>query len=113
VGILIGTDFNPDGIRGIGPKTAVKLIREYGSIEKAAENSNLTIEFDIASIRDIFLQPDVTSNYALKWSTPNEDKIVNFLCKEHDFSEDRVRKAVGRMASNPSTAKTTLESYFR
>ncbi|MCW3979653.1 MAG: flap endonuclease-1, partial [Candidatus Bathyarchaeota archaeon] len=33
VGILVGTDFNPKGIKGIGPKTALKLIREHGSLE--------------------------------------------------------------------------------
>ena len=29
VGILIGTDFNPDGFSGIGPKNALKLIQKY------------------------------------------------------------------------------------
>ncbi|MEM3824316.1 MAG: flap endonuclease-1, partial [Candidatus Bathyarchaeia archaeon] len=33
VGILVGTDFNPEGIKGLGPKTALKLIKEYGSLE--------------------------------------------------------------------------------
>jgi len=36
VGILMGTDFNPDGIKGVGPKTAVKLIQQHGTLEKAA-----------------------------------------------------------------------------
>ena len=31
VAILIGTDFNPDGIKGLGPKTALKLIKQYGT----------------------------------------------------------------------------------
>src|SRR3989304_3021408 len=33
VAILIGTDFNPDGIKGLGPKTALKLIKEHGTLE--------------------------------------------------------------------------------
>ena len=33
VGILIGTDFNPDGIKGLGPKTALKLIKQYGTLK--------------------------------------------------------------------------------
>jgi len=35
VGILIGTDFNPNGIKGLGPKTALKLIKQYRTLENA------------------------------------------------------------------------------
>jgi len=35
IGILIGTDFNPEGIKGLGPKTALRLIKEHGSLENA------------------------------------------------------------------------------
>ena len=114
VGILIGTDFN-DGVRGIGPKTALKLIRENGRLEKILENDpSITIEPNYNSVREIFVHPNVTSDYSLKWSKPDEDKIVTFLCNERDFSEDRVRKAVSRM-SEASGAKAggTLESYFK
>ena len=114
VGILIGTDFNPDGVKGIGPKTALKLIHEHGSLEalKAKDPTMLGLS-DVNSVREIFLKPDVTTNYLLKWSTPNVEKVVQFLCGEHDFSEERVRKAVSRMTTKPiATAKSTLESYF-
>src|SRR5208337_4594771 len=114
VGILIGTDFNPDGIKGIGPKTALRLIQESGSIEKAIEKrSDIKILFDVEKIRQIFLHPNVTSDYSLKWSKPNEEKVVDFLCRERDFSEERVRKAVSKMVSTSSTSSNTLDSYFR
>ena len=113
-GILIGTDFNPDGVRGIGPKTALKMIREYGTLEawraKESDSSDLS---NVDRIREIFLKPDVTPNYSLKWSSPDVEKVVRFLCGEHDFSEDRVRKAVSRMATKQvATTKSTLESFF-
>jgi flap endonuclease-1 len=115
VGILIGTDFNPDGVKGIGPKTAAKLIREHGNIENLkASDPKVPTPTDTDSIRRIFLDPAVTTSYALKWSPADEQKVVDFLCKERDFSEDRVRKAVSKMiVSKPSSArKSTLESYF-
>jgi len=115
VSILIGTDFDPDGVKGIGPKTAVKLIREHGNLEKVmAYNPEVKIYPAPETIRKIFLQPDVTPDYLLKWSRPDEAKVVSFLCGERDFSEDRVRKAVSRMiaVATPSPPKTTLESYF-
>ena len=114
VGILIGTDFN-DGVRGIGPKTALKLIRENGRLEKILENDpSITIEPNYNSVREIFVHPNVTSDYSLKWSKPDEDKIVTFLCNERDFSEDRVRRAVSRMIeASGAKAGGTLESYFK
>jgi flap endonuclease-1 len=114
VGILIGTDFNPDGVKGIGPKTALKLIHEHGSLEALqAKDPTVVGLTDVNRIREIFLKPDVTTNYPLKWSTPNVEKVLQFLCGEHDFSEDRVRKAVSRMTTKPiATSKSTLESYF-
>lgn len=111
VGILIGTDFNPDGIRGVGPKTALRLIQENGSIEKVIERDpKIELSYDYNSIRRIFLHPDVTSDYSLKWSKPNQEKVIHFLCKERDFSEERVRKVISKMMSN--SASKTLESYF-
>lgn len=114
VAILIGTDFN-NGVKGIGPKTAVKLIMENGKLEQIlAQNATIGIDPKYGSVREIFLHPTVTSNYTLKWSKPDENKVISFLCGERDFSEDRVRKAMSRMSERSSTKRsTTLESYFR
>ncbi len=115
VGILIGTDFNPDGVKGIGPKTAVKLLQENGTLENVMVKSpEIKISPSPDSIRRIFLEPKVTREYSLNWSEPNEDKVVTFLCVERDFSEDRVRKALEKMSATSTRppSKTTLESYF-
>jgi len=113
VGILIGTDFNPDGVKGIGPKTAVKLIREHGGLEELVQRKpDISLSSDFHRIRKIFLDPSVTPDYSLKWSKPDEEKIVAFLCGERDFSEERVRKAISRTTVGTPKAKTTLESYF-
>jgi flap endonuclease-1 len=114
VGILIGTDFNPDGVKGIGPKTAVKLIREDGRLENVmSKNPEIKISPEPDRIRRIFLEPKVRQEYSLHWGTPDDEKVVSFLCGERDFSEERVRKALSRMQATASQpAKTTLESYF-
>jgi flap endonuclease-1 len=115
LGILIGTDFNPGGFKGIGPKTALKLVREYGGIEKIAEsNREVVPPPELERIREIFLKPAVTSNYSLKWSEPDVESLVRFLCGERDFSEERVRTAVERAktAMTRESGKKTLESFF-
>jgi flap endonuclease-1 len=115
VAMLVGTDFNPDGVKGIGPKTALKLIKKYGSIEEALpELENAEFPAEPQRIREIFLHPKVTDNYKLDWKEPNIDGVVDFLCRERDFSEDRVRKALNKMTAGlkESKSKTTLESWF-
>src|SRR5919198_5781460 len=58
VGILIGTDFNPEGFPGIGPKTALKLIREYGKLENIEKIKDSLSYIPYQKIRDIFLKPE-------------------------------------------------------
>jgi len=115
VGILIGTDFNPDGIRGLGPKTALKLIKEYGTLENALPYiKNAEFPHPPESIREIFLHPKVTDNYKLEWKAPDVEGIVDFLVRQRDFSEDRVRKALEKMqqGAEKQKGKTTLEKWF-
>ncbi len=115
VGILVGTDFNPDGIKGLGPKTALKLIKEHGTLENALPHiKNAEFPHPPQSIREIFLHPKVTDDYKLEWSEPDAEGIVNFLVRQKDFSEDRVRKAIEKMlqGSQKLKGKTTLEKWF-
>jgi flap endonuclease-1 len=115
IGILIGTDFNPDGIKGLGPKTALKLIKEHGTLENALPHiKNAEFPVEPQRIREIFLRPEVTDDYRLEWKEPNAEGIVNFLCREKDFSEDRVRKALEKMQEGTKRlkGKTTLEKWF-
>jgi flap endonuclease-1 len=115
VGILIGTDFNPDGIKGLGPKTALKLIKEHGTLENALPHiKNAEFPHPPEKIRRIFLHPKVRDDYTLEWKEPNVDGIVDFLVREKDFSEDRIRKALEKMREGTKElkAKTTLEKWF-
>lgn len=115
VGILIGTDFNPDGIKGLGPKTALKLIKEHGSLEAALPHvKNASFPVEPSQIKEIFLHPKVSDNYKVEWKTPNEQEITDFLCGEKEFSLERIQKALERMSlgSKKQKGKTSLEKWF-
>ena len=119
IAILLGTDFNPDGIGvlGIGPKTAVKLIKEHKNIETILEQPKMvdaTIDFDIDNIRNIFLNPPTITDYSLNWTTPKVDKVVEFLSGERGFSETRVRNALEKTLNTVEEQKKqpTLDSFF-
>ena len=115
LGILIGTDFNPDGFKGIGPKTALRLLRESSSIEGVTGKiPDFSPPTHLERIREIFLNPKITSHYTLQWKEPRTEELVRFLCGERDFSEERVRTAVERANSGAvnSIPAKTLESFF-
>lgn len=115
LGILIGTDFNTEGIKGLGPKTALKLIKQYKTLENALPHiKNATFPHPPEQIREIFLCPKVTDNYKLEWKKLNVEGVVSFLVREKDFSENRVRKALERMreGNKKAKSKTTLEKWF-
>ncbi len=115
VGILIGTDFNPDGIKGLGPKTALKLIKQHGTLGNTLPHiKNAEFPHPPTEIREIFLHPDITDNYKLEFREPDVEGVVDFLVREKEFSEDRVRKALEKMQAGTvkQKGKTTLEKWF-
>jgi flap endonuclease-1 len=98
IGILIGTDYNPDGFENIGPKRACQLIKTYGSIEKIPKGLlKSPVPIDVVSIKKYFLNPPVTKNYKLEWRAPDEKLVMEILVKDHDFSEERVKNALERL----------------
>ncbi len=112
VAILIGTDFNI-GVKGIGPKTALKLIKKYGRIEEITEVpglKELLPESVLNEVRGIFLKPNVTDVEGLEWKQADEEGLVEFLCNERNFSEERVRNALRRIKKRPATG--ALDEWF-
>jgi flap endonuclease-1 len=93
--LLVGTDFN-DGIKGIGPKKALKLVAEYGSIENMPPEIRDMLSPIAPPVRDIYLHPEVTDDYEIKFGPPQTDEIIRFLCDEREFSRERVSAALER-----------------
>ncbi len=109
--MLVGTDFN-EGVRGIGPKKALHMIKKHGDIETVCEKEGFDVE-NVQRIREIFLEPLVSVDFSLEWSEPDEDGTVAYLRDEFDFSEDRVRKALRKMGEGRSLMKQkSLDQWF-
>jgi flap endonuclease-1 len=92
--LLVGTDFN-DGVRGIGPKKALALVQKHGRIESMPEEIREAMG-DVNALRQIFLSPVATDDYAIRFSEPDREGIVRFLCDERQFSRARVTDALSR-----------------
>jgi len=105
--ILVGTDFNK-GIKGIGPKKSLDLIKKTGKIEKALEtisDPDIPDSDEIKEIRKIFLEPDVTDKYSLNWSETDKEKVLNILCERHQFTRDRIEPFLEKFSSLKDTMK--------
>ncbi|RLG51839.1 MAG: flap endonuclease-1 [Thermoproteota archaeon] len=109
--ILMGTDYN-EGVKGIGPVKAYKLIKKYGTLERVLEGESISIGADIDAIRNIFLNPPATADYELKWEDVDEDGLIEFLVEERGFQRERVKKAIERLRRARIKGKqSTLEFY--
>jgi flap endonuclease-1 len=96
LGIIVGTDFN-DGIRGIGPKTALKLVREHGRLEEMPEKVTAQLPETYPEIRRLFLEPEVTDDYTLAPGELDGEGLVSFLYGEKGFSRERVESVIERI----------------
>lgn len=112
VGILIGTDFNPGGIRGIGPKTALKLIQKYSKLEEIKNIEKELAQIPYREIRDLFLQPEISTLPDLEFTAVNYDKVVELLCDRMNFSLDRVNGALDKLKASIDSRNQSLEQWF-
>ncbi len=113
VGILLGTDFN-DGIKGVGPVTAVKIAKgakTISDIEKyVKEKYNQEFELDIREVEELFTNPEVSDidpkDLAKEMEAlPDKKRLVEFMCKEHDFSTERIEKFTEKLWAKRVSAK--------
>ena len=109
--ILVGTDFN-QGIKGVGPKTALRLIKRYGTLEDLPPEYPGQLPPETQQIRDLFLNPPVINDYDIKFKGLNEDSLKQFLCAERGFSSDRVDLAIRRMREFYSQERSSLTSWL-
>jgi len=96
IAILVGTDFN-EGIKGVGPKTALKLIREYGKIENLPKKHLIKIPPKWLNVREIFLNPRITGHYNATYGHLQEKEVYTFLCDQREFDRKRVETIIERM----------------
>lgn len=93
LGILIGTDFNTGGIKGIGPKKALDIVKKHGDDFDSLFNDVKWNDYFSYSWKDVFRlfrEMPVDKDYRLEWKTLDRQKVVDILCIKHDFSRQRV-----------------------
>jgi len=114
--MMVGTDYNPGGIKGIGPKNALKLVREhkqdFDGLFKKVEWGNF---YDIpwTDIYYTIKNIPIDKKYKISWGKLDADKIIKLLVEEHDFSEERVTNVLGPLVKKEGDRKQTgLGKFF-
>jgi len=112
IGILIGTDFNPDGFERVGPKTALKMIKQYSRLEDIPQIQEQLEKIDYEQIRKIFLEPDVAKVDEIIFEQVNYEGIINYLVQERSFSEDRIQSSLNRLRKAIEKKSQNLDQWF-
>ena len=112
LGILIGTDFNPDGFTRIGPKTALKMVREHSKLENIPQIQEQLEQIDYNQVRKIFLEPEVSEVSEIKFGKVDYDGITKYLVEDRNFSQDRVQTSLNRLKKALEKKSHTLEQWF-
>eukprot|EP00096_Caligus_rogercresseyi_P009855 TRINITY_DN3442_c0_g1_i1.p1 TRINITY_DN3442_c0_g1~~TRINITY_DN3442_c0_g1_i1.p1 ORF type:complete len:384 (+),score=130.56 TRINITY_DN3442_c0_g1_i1:145-1296(+) len=118
--ILLGCDYC-DKIRGIGPKSAYKLISEHKSIDNLIahidlKKHTLPENWMFAEARRLFIKPEVTpcSDIQLKWDKPDEEGLVKYMSGEKGFAEDRIRNGAKKLLkARQGSTQGRLDGFFQ
>ncbi|KAF5209046.1 putative flap endonuclease [Clavispora lusitaniae] len=105
--ILLGCDYC-ETIKGVGPVTAFKLIKEHGSLDNIVkwiqENPEKTKykvpeNWPYDEAKQLFMNPEITKGdeVDVKWNEPNVDGLVEFMVKQKGFSEERIRSGAEKL----------------
>lgn len=108
--ILMGNDFTP-GIKGIGPKKGLNLIKEYKKLENLPSPIYEELPPTIEEIRSIFLNPEVTDDYSVVITEYQEGELKTFL-EMKNFSPQTITKITERMRIFTNKDKSTLERWL-
>lgn len=112
VGILVGTDFNPDGFARVGPKTALRLVREHGRLEDIPNIADELAAVDYGEIRRIFLSEPEGAGEIPGFGEVDERAITSYLAGERSFSEERISASLARMRRARERQSQNLDRWF-
>jgi len=115
LGMLVGTDFNVGGIKGIGPKNGLKLVKEHKDLDKLFEEVkwNDFFPYEWKEVFNLFKEMPVTEDYDLEWKNVDEAKIKEILCTRHDFNSERIDNTLNKLkAARKLQQQQNLSKFF-
>jgi flap endonuclease-1 len=113
--LLIGTDYNPGGIKGIGPSKALELVKQFGhdfdKLFRFVKWDNY-FEYDWREIFNFFKNPPVI-DYDIKFGKVDEEKIKEIMVEKNDFNKERVEKYIKILKNHWEKKQSSLLNFFK
>ena len=104
IGLLIGGDYNP-GIKGIGPKRALDLVKKEKTLNKVLKKVEWNSETPANEIYEFYMEPPAKT-VEIKFSVPQPQKLLKMMVDEHGFSLQRVEKVIKNISDTKSGQKS-------
>ena len=109
--ILVGTDYNV-GISGVGPKTALKLLKKHGDLRAVMEEKGYDIP-DADELKALFLKPAVTGSEPPSWGPVDDGAVKKLLCGEFGFGEQGVERSLSIFTRHRAAiSQKSLDQWF-
>jgi flap endonuclease-1 len=113
VAMMVGNDYN-SGIKGIGPKKGLEIAKKASSIKECFDLAKASQDYygELEEIEHFYMAPKV-NEVDIEFKEPRRDKIIDFLCGQHEFSIERVERAIDKIEKKPEkTGQSRLEGWF-
>lgn len=112
--ILVGTDYNPGGVKGLGQKRALEIVQKYKypyEIFKHVQK-NFNFIFDWQEIFKQFHEYESTNIEEIEFKKVDKEKVKQILLK-HDFSENRIDSGLQKLEElEQSKKQKELNEFF-
>jgi len=99
--ILVGTDYNPGGVKGIGQKRALEIVQKYQYpfpiFEFVANSDKYSLDFDWQEVYKQFKEFEARTDERIPELNINKDKVMEILVTRHDFSKERIDSALDKL----------------
>ncbi len=114
VAILVGTDYNQGGIRGVGPKRALRLVQELGSLDAILEvlDVSLVQRERLHEIEGYYLDPPVTTKWEVAWGLPDVDEALDYLVGEMKLDRKSIERLISRIEKTRSTSRGSRQTQL-
>jgi len=114
--MLVGTDYNIGGVKGIGPKNALKLVKKHGTdFDALFKEVNWKDSFDTDwnEVYGVIKNMETTTDYNIEFTEPNREQLRELLVEQHDFSDERINRAFDEFEKGKKEkAQKGLSEFF-
>jgi len=106
MGILIGTDYNMGGVKGLGPKKALQLVKEQKTLDAVMKQIEWEFRTPPQKIFDFFMNPPA-ENLEIRQEKLDATELERMLIEEHDFSKERIDSSIRKLRDCQEKGKQT------